>query len=101
MKNKVLDRPEIVEKMTLRNIKHGRVYSSCEYYPEGDESYTAGYIKVSVETREVLELRESEYPVWRGRYAHYAKREILNLRANGNRCREFSIKWIKDPNSDF
>ena len=101
MKKKRVECPEIVEKMTLKNIKHGRVYSSCEYYPDGDESYTAGYIKVSVDTRDVLEHRESEYPVWHGRYAHYAKREILNLRANGNHCREASIKWIKDPNSDF
>ena len=89
------------EKMTLKNIKHGRVYSSCEYYPEGDEAYAPGYIKVSVETREVLEIRESEYPIWHGRYAHYAKRAILNLRADRNHCKEFELNWIKDLYSDF
>ena len=93
--------PEEREKMTLKNIKHGRTYSSCEFYPDGDESYEPGYIKVSVETRDVIEQRESGYPVWHGRYAHYAKREILNLRAEGKRCKERTVEWIKDAFSDF
>ena len=94
---KKLSKPQLLrEKLMLKNIKHGRVYSSCEFYPQGDETYDPGYVKVSVESREVLEQRDSKYPIWHWRYAHYAKREILNLRAEGNHCKERIIEWDND-----
>lgn len=91
----------VFEKMTLKNIRHGRTYSSCEFYPECDEAYEPGYVKVAVDTREVIEQRDSKYPIWHGRYAHYAKREILNLRADGNHRREITIEWKIDSSSSF
>lgn len=99
--SKLPERHEEYERMKLKNIRHGRVYSSCEFYPECDEAYDPGYIKVSVESREVIEQRDSKFPEWHGRYAHYAKREILNLRAEGNHSREKVIEWVKDTSSEF
>ena len=89
------------EKMMLKNITHGKGYSSCEYYPECDTSYAPGYIKVNIETREVIEHRESENPCYKGRYSHYAKREILNLRKDSNYRKEWTFGWVKDLYSDF
>ena len=89
------------EKMTLKNITHGKTYSSCEYYPECDETFSPGYIKVDIETREVIEHRESEHPCYKGRYSHYAKREMLNLRNNSHYARVWTFNWIKDLYSDF
>ena len=98
-KKKVVIERIVIERMTLKNIKHGRAYSSCEFYPEEDEAYEPGYIKVAVDTREVIEQRDSKYPVWQWYYAHYAKREILNLRADRNRCKEKSLEWVKGKDS--
>ena len=88
---------KIREKLVLKNIKHGRTYSSCEFYPEGNETYLPGYIKVDVATRDILEQRDSVYPIWHWKYAHYARREILNLRAEGNHCKERDVEWINEP----
>ena len=91
---------DIEECMLLRNIKHGYGYSSCDYYPQAKMAYP-GYIKVSTETREIIEHVQSKYPGMENRYPHYARREILNLRADHDHRREHLFKWIKDPYSDF
>ena len=86
----------IREKLLIKNIKHRKLYSSSEFYPEGDEAYSPGYIKVDVLTRDIIEQRDSLYPIWHWKYAHYARREILNLRAEGKHCKEQEIEWFND-----
>ena len=92
---------DIYENMLIKNIKHGKGYSSCDYYPECNEMFAPGRIKINVENREIIEHIESRNPCYRARYAHYAKREVLNLRAERNYKKESVIEWIKDNNSDF
>lgn len=99
-RNAVFGTVDAWETMVLKNIKHGRGYSRCDYYPEGCEEYP-GHIKVSTETREIVEHEESDYPGLHRRYAHYAKREILKLRAEHDHRKEHTFSWRKDPYSDF
>ena len=100
-KSKVKIEYDIYECMLLKNIKHGKTYSSCEFYPEADEAYEPGYVKVNIETNEVVEQRGSKYPIWHGRYAHYAKQEIVSLRVDRNHCKQKLVEWVKNKSSDF
>jgi len=91
---------DVEESMLLSNIKHGRRYLSCAYYPEEDLRYP-GYIKVDVLSRETVEHVESDSPKYHERYSRYAKRELLKLSACHDHRSDHSFSWVKDPYSSF